>query len=132
MGLTGLEPVTPGHGGGLTHVVPCSLDNIEAKTGKTPLEFSAMAKEKGYDPPETKAAIIVEWLEVDFGLGRATPWRIVAVIQKDQQQARGQRRRPSRSSGWTIVAAVDYSERTATGARSSLAPRASRRRHGCG
>lgn len=27
------------------------LDNIEAKTGKTPSEFVAMARQKGFDPP---------------------------------------------------------------------------------
>lgn len=31
------------------------LDNIEEKTGKTPNEFIAMAKAKGYDSPDTKA-----------------------------------------------------------------------------
>jgi hypothetical protein len=58
------------------------LDNIEEKTGKTPNEFIAMAKEKGYDAPETKAGTIVEWLKEDFGLGRGHAMALVHVIKK--------------------------------------------------
>ena len=36
------------------------LDNIETKTGRTPNEFVAMAKQRGYDTPDTKAKTIVE------------------------------------------------------------------------
>ncbi len=41
------------------------LDNIKAKTGKTPADFRALAKEKGL----TKPGEIVAWLKKDFGLG---------------------------------------------------------------
>jgi len=41
------------------------LDNIKAKTGKTPADFRALAKEKGL----TKAGEVVAWLKQDFGLG---------------------------------------------------------------
>lgn len=41
------------------------LDNIKAKTGKTPADFRALAKEKGL----TKAGEVVAWLKKDFGLG---------------------------------------------------------------
>lgn len=58
------------------------LDNIEEKTGKTPLQFVEMAKEKGYDSPETKASTIVEWLKQDFGLGRGHAMALVHVIKK--------------------------------------------------
>jgi hypothetical protein len=57
------------------------LDNIEEKTGKTPNEFIAMAKEKGYDAPETKAGTIVDWLKEDFGLGRGHAMALVHVIK---------------------------------------------------
>ena len=57
------------------------LDNIEAKTGKTPNEFIAMAKEKGYDARETKAGTIVNWLKEDFGLGRGHAMALVHVIK---------------------------------------------------
>ena len=46
------------------------LDNIEEKTGKTPNEFIALAEERGYDDPATKAGEIVAWLKADYGLGR--------------------------------------------------------------
>lgn len=50
------------------------LDNIEAKTGKTPADFKKIAEEKGFMKegelnPSTKAAEIVAWLKADFGLG---------------------------------------------------------------
>jgi hypothetical protein len=53
------------------------LDNIEEKTGKTPNDFIAMAKEKGFDNPKTKAAEIVAWLKEDYGLGRGHAMAIV-------------------------------------------------------
>jgi hypothetical protein len=58
------------------------LDNIEAKTGKTPEQLVALAKEKGYDAPETKAGTIVEWLKEDFELGRGHAMALVHVIRK--------------------------------------------------
>ncbi len=61
------------------------LDNIEAKTGRTPNEFVAMAKEKGYDAPGTKAGIIVDWLKEDFGLGRGHAMALVHVIKNGAQ-----------------------------------------------
>ncbi len=35
------------------------LDNIEEKTGKTPNDLIAKAKEKGFDNPKTKAGDII-------------------------------------------------------------------------
>lgn len=57
------------------------LDNIEEKTGKTPNEFIAMAKEKGFDKPGTKAGVIVEWLKEEYGLGRGDAMALVYVIK---------------------------------------------------
>ena len=57
------------------------LDNIEAKTGKTPNEFIALAKERGYDAPGTKATVIVDWLKQDFDLGRGHAMALVQVIR---------------------------------------------------
>lgn len=56
------------------------LDNIEAKTGKTPNEFIAMAKERGYDS-STKPGVIVEWLKQDYDLGRGHAMAIVHIIK---------------------------------------------------
>lgn len=61
------------------------LDNIETKTGKTPNEFVAMAKEKGFDAPGTKAGTIVEWLKQDFGLSRGHAMALVHVIRNGAQ-----------------------------------------------
>lgn len=57
------------------------LDNIEDKTGKTPNEFIAMAKERGYDDPAVKATVIVTWLKEDFDLGRGHAMALVHVIK---------------------------------------------------
>ena len=57
------------------------LDNIEEKTGKTPREFIALAKERGYDDPATKAGVIVDWLKADYGLGRGHAMALVQVIK---------------------------------------------------
>jgi hypothetical protein len=61
------------------------LDNIEEKTGKTPNEFIAMAKEKGFDTPGTKAGAIVQWLKDDYGLGRGHAMAIVHIIKNGAQ-----------------------------------------------
>lgn len=57
------------------------LDNIEDKTGKTPNDFIAMAKEQGFDEPSTKAGAIVDWLKADYGLGRGHAMALVHVIK---------------------------------------------------
>ena len=57
------------------------LDNIEEKTGKTPNDFIAMAKEKGFDNPKTKAGVIVDWLKEEYGLGRGHAMALVYVIK---------------------------------------------------
>jgi hypothetical protein len=48
------------------------IDNIQAKTGKTPEDFVRLAEEKGFisDGSMTvKATEIVNWLKADFDLG---------------------------------------------------------------
>lgn len=57
------------------------LDNIEAKTGKTPLEFIELAKAKGFDDPNVKAGEIVAWLKQDFDLGHGHAMALVHVIK---------------------------------------------------
>ena len=57
------------------------LDNIEAKTGKTPNEFIELAKAKGFDDPAIKAGEIVDWLKADFDLGRGHAMALVHVIK---------------------------------------------------
>lgn len=57
------------------------LDNIEQKTGKTPNELIALAKEKGFDDPKTKAGEVIAWLKEDFDLGRGHAMAIVYVLK---------------------------------------------------
>jgi len=61
------------------------LDNIQEKTGKTPAEFVELAKAKGFDSPDTKAGVIVAWLQEDFGLGRGHAMALVHVIKNGPQ-----------------------------------------------
>lgn len=56
------------------------LDNIEAKTGKTPLQFIDEASAKGFNK-DTKAGEIVQWLADDYGLGRGHAMALVHVIK---------------------------------------------------
>ena len=52
------------------------LDNVEEKTGKTPKEFIAEAKEKGL----TQFKDIIAWLKKDYGLGLGHARAIAYVI----------------------------------------------------
>lgn len=58
------------------------LDNAEEKTGKTPNEFIALAKAKGFDDPSVKTMEIVKWLKEDFGLGHGHAMAVTHVIKK--------------------------------------------------
>ena len=57
------------------------LDNIKAKTGKTPEDFRALAAKKGL----TKNGEIVAWLKADFELGHGHANAIAHVIQSHGQ-----------------------------------------------
>lgn len=58
------------------------LDTIEDKTGLTPRQLLDIAKSRGYDAPEVKATVILEWLKDDYGLGRGHGMALVHVIKK--------------------------------------------------
>ena len=45
------------------------LDNIKAKTGKTPQELQQIAVEAGVYSPDMKASELVTWLKAEFDLG---------------------------------------------------------------
>ena len=62
------------------------LDNIQAKTGKSPADFKAMAEKKGFAVkgklnPAVKAGEIVQWLKDDFDLGHGHAMAIVALLK---------------------------------------------------
>jgi hypothetical protein len=61
------------------------LDNIEEKTGKTPQDFIAEAKTKGFDKPKTKAGDILEWLKEEYVLGKGHGMALVHVIKNGPQ-----------------------------------------------
>ncbi len=56
------------------------LDNIKAKTGKTPSDFRILATEKGL----VKHSEIIAWLKADFGLGHGHANAIAAVLKNPE------------------------------------------------
>lgn len=58
------------------------LDAIEDKTGLTPRQLLEIAQAKGFDAPDVKAGVILEWLKADYGLGRGHGMSLVHVIKK--------------------------------------------------
>ena len=62
------------------------LENIEAKTGKSPADFKRMASEKGFMAAgklrsDIKAGAVIEWLKADFGLGHGHAMAIVTLLK---------------------------------------------------
>ena len=65
------------------------LDNVEAKTGKSPDELKAIAADKGLADgtengglaPGIRAGQIIDWLKADYGLGHGHAMSIVAWIK---------------------------------------------------
>jgi hypothetical protein len=61
------------------------IDNIKAKTGKTPDDFKKLAEQKGLLKPGIKAMQVVNWLKEDFGLGHGHAMAIYAVFKNIKQ-----------------------------------------------
>jgi hypothetical protein len=59
------------------------LDNIRAKTGKSPADFFAAAKRNRLVGPELAAGRLVAWLKKDFDLGHGHAMAIWAVFKKN-------------------------------------------------
>jgi len=62
------------------------IDNIKAKTGKTPDDFKKLAENKGFIidgklNPQTKATEINNWLKEDFELGHGHAMAIYATFK---------------------------------------------------
>ncbi|MEJ7647660.1 MAG: DUF4287 domain-containing protein [Nakamurella sp.] len=57
------------------------LDTVEKNTGLTPNQFVELARERGFDDPNTKAGAIIAWLSEDYGLGRGHAQALVHVIR---------------------------------------------------
>jgi hypothetical protein len=60
------------------------IRNIHAKTGKTPEDFHALAREKGLTGPDIKATQVVNWLKQDFTLGHGHAMAIWAVFKQNR------------------------------------------------
>ena len=61
------------------------LDNIKAKTGKTPEDFRVLAEKKGLLQQGVKTGEIVTWLKEDFGLGHGHAMAIVLTLKNATQ-----------------------------------------------
>ncbi|OAI55930.1 hypothetical protein AYO49_05045 [Verrucomicrobiaceae bacterium SCGC AG-212-N21] len=62
------------------------LTNIQAKTGKSPADFRALAEKKGFTQKGSlvagvKAGAIVKWLQEDFQLGHGHAMAIYALLK---------------------------------------------------
>jgi Domain of unknown function (DUF4287) len=62
------------------------IDNIKAKTGKSPEDFKKLAGKKGFLEkgklkPNVKAGEIVEWLKKDFELGHGHAMAVYAIFK---------------------------------------------------
>jgi hypothetical protein len=62
------------------------LDNIQARTGRTPDEFRAWGAERGFSTgkglaPGVKAGAVVAALKEEFGLGHGHAMAIVALLK---------------------------------------------------
>ena len=60
------------------------LDNIQAKTGKSPADFQKLAEKKGFTVKgklTAKAGEVIQWLKDDFELGHGHAMAIVALLK---------------------------------------------------
>lgn len=55
------------------------IDNIKAKTGKSPQQLKAAAVKAGVYSPTMKAAELITWLKQEFDLGHGHSMAIWAV-----------------------------------------------------
>lgn len=67
------------------------LDNIQAKTGKSPDDFRKLAAAKRFTEGGTlsagvKAGDIIAWLKEDFDLGHGHAMAIVALLKGSKQE----------------------------------------------
>jgi predicted transport protein len=63
------------------------LDNITAKTGRTPNEIVELVRAEGLLEPGVKPKQVVSWLKDEFGLGHGHAMAIVAVIKQQTTPA---------------------------------------------
>ena len=59
------------------------LDNIKAKTGKTPKQLKELAVEAGVLTSDTTASDLVAWLKKEFDLGHGHSMAIWAAFKQN-------------------------------------------------
>ena len=59
------------------------LDNIKAKTGKTPEDFKKQMQKEKLLKPDLTASQLVKWLKDKFGLGHGHSMAIWAVFKSE-------------------------------------------------
>ena len=59
------------------------LDNIKAKTGKTPEDFKALANRAGVYRSDMSARQLITWLKTEFDLGHGHSMAIWAVFKEN-------------------------------------------------
>ena len=59
------------------------IDNIQAKTGKTPAELKAAAEQAGVYARDMKAGDLVAWLKQEYDLGHGHAMAIWAVFKQE-------------------------------------------------
>lgn len=64
------------------------IDNIKAKTGKTPEDFKVWAEKKGFLEPDVKVMQIVAALKEDFDLGHGHAMAIVLTLKPHMKQTK--------------------------------------------
>jgi uncharacterized protein DUF4287/uncharacterized protein DUF5655 len=62
------------------------IDNIKAKTGKTPDDFKKLAEQKGLLKEGVKTGQIVAWLKEDFDLGHGHAMAIVLTLKPESEK----------------------------------------------
>ena len=67
------------------------LINIQAKTGKSPADFRALAAQKGFTTKGrlaagVRAGTIVKWLKEDFQLGHGHAMAIYALLKGSKSE----------------------------------------------
>lgn len=78
------------------------IDNIHAKTGKSPDDFRRLAETKGFLEGGTirkgvKAGQIVDWLKTDFDLGRGHAMAIFALLKGNKETGGQGAKKPKKS-----------------------------------
>lgn len=68
------------------------LDNIQAKTGKSPADFRKLARAKGFTDGSglsagVKAGDIITWLKQDFDLGHGHAMALVALLKGSKKES---------------------------------------------